>query len=307
MGNLPKRTGKIYGEIASFKKHELRECVAVELALRNSKVASLINKIAIIVEQITANLKPENYNSLKRDSLMKKYQETFNFLLKNYYVNFETINLRHQEDIDTVMLSRLNKNTEAMVFNSNLTLSSSILKYGKHLDRKIIHKYKYSRVPLQLPDYIDKSFDITLNCSLPKNELKEKLNILIDKLYKEQYLKTAHDIYTEEFCEFDNKNAPQKIYGEKLADWFFMYDYYKTKKEEAPKSTDEDIYRDIGIALFYYYKSEDDDIQDIYADTWYKNNKVKMCNLIEKEHYKNLVTGILNIQDEETIKKQNLI
>lgn len=317
----PKRDDPKYIIIENFKDFELRECIAAELAIRNENVKKLIAEIKVIdnrfykvnsskLEEINSKYSKNIINTYKTliketgflekqfinkyekindtNKLMSLYFEKFNYLKNEYFVNYETINSdpisRHP-----VTASKFNKNLESINFDKDLNFKSITTREGLELDKNLFPKY--SRGLLEVPKKYDFTFDITIKTYLPENELNEQISKLVKDIYSEKYIKTPLELYNETFFEFSDIKYPKKIRGVKLADWFFIYDYYRYKKLEDISLRDEDIYKEIDGLLLDY---DENNCNNIYSsNSKYKAEKKKLVNLIENCGYKNLLIGLI--------------
>jgi hypothetical protein len=166
---------------------------------------------------------------------------------------------------------------------------------------------KFSRFPLIVPAHLNKMIGINLNVSLPKNELLAQMKAIIENIYKLKSIEMPYEMYIDDLFTYTDKNSPIKKHGEELADLFFMYDYYAARKNKYLNESEREMYEYIDMAFIDFYDLPKEDMRaqtnTYYKGDWYKTNKIKMIRLIEKSEYKNLITGIKNL-DEVTAYKE---
>lgn len=291
----------------AIRNENVKNLIA-EINVINNRIYTITNEALLLIGNNSAfNIVEQNKNLMKEETELEKkykdsyeqlsdnnklttlYLEKFNFLKNEYFVNYETINAdKFSVHVNTV--SKFNKNIQATIFNKDLTFKSVLTNENIEFSAEILPQY--SRGILEVPEKYDTSIDITLKTYLSKNELIKNFSDLITEIYKNKYIKTPIEFYEEQFFEYKkNKSYPVKIKGIKLADWFFIYDFYKFKKT-IENISDRDIFNEVDGLLLDY---DETNKKEIYAsDSFYKNEKIKLISLIEKAQYKNLLIGIVN-------------
>ena len=123
MADLPKRSDDIYKEIESFEDYELTQCVAYEMAVRNSKNLKAIDSVVSFYEE---NIDDFNYGSDKALTYIEEKIDKLSFMITDleiipyiasnfyplkslgyYFVDEDYFvdNLSYYKDIDRINLS----------------------------------------------------------------------------------------------------------------------------------------------------------------------------------------------------------
>jgi len=84
MESLPKRSDDIYKEIESFEEYELTQCVAYEMAVRNSDIQEVLQEYASYVVYTPEDERIEPYSKDYKSLLNQK-------LLEKYFIGFEVL------------------------------------------------------------------------------------------------------------------------------------------------------------------------------------------------------------------------
>lgn len=313
MNKFPKRDDEIYKEIESFQEYEFTQCVTYEMAIRNSNNIEKIEKLISFYttnQQVIFNIVKDQKFYLSQQIPSKEFSTIISIIHDidfvsydyletrfNFYQILQEVNLHKQkfekrddffetlgETIERDVYTKITKLTKITNINP-----SEYFYFG---ESKIYTKFK--RPKIKIDSYITKKTTLEININKPLNEILAYItNVKKDLEENKGILKAPIELLGESLKDaVPYKNHVKKTTAQKMADWFFIYDYYKIAKPNSKKS-DEIIFGEIDLLLMEYYDIMEKDYY--YSSETYKKTIMKnMKYLIDELGYKELITGVIN-------------
>ena len=313
------RSDDNYREIEEFEEHEITNCIAYEMAIRNS---SYLKELLERVEEINTNfLKYINneYTSdlieyaikqipddkeLRDKLILESFISELMLLIRDLGINedvtyelFKIDQIQQYEIIQyakkTYDKEKINKGADEV----NVTVKDAyrISQMGAFNDDETF-PYKNEISPNFKRPFLKfvsgKHAEVMLNFALPLNELMSYIKIIKDDFTNDiEIIKTRDELSGINSLISGDTKALKKPKGAIYADYFFCYDYFTKAKDSNPSLGNEEIYEFIDNELNDYHNHEIGANYVKYS-TFRKNVLPKMRYMIEEKGYMELITNV---------------
>ena len=298
MDRLPQRDDLIYKEIEEFQDYELTNCIAYEMAVRNTESNKIIRKLKKI-KKIRISLSRRKRKEKKYFSRLKKTPIVLNEMIEKILeIRLKSkygININYSQ-INNSLIRRVTPIFRESRFDQLLNINEQFrhkiksfyrLKDGYFIEQVYNRKREIkseitTNFKRELKINNTPSIKIELNPNLPKEELIAYISKIKDEYDKNNsIIKTPLELLGETLEKSDNKKTPKKPKASVYADWFYIYDYWKYEKIQG--KTDKDIFVALEVENNVPYKED-----------MLRKIRDKMKYFIDDLGYKELISGVKN-------------
>ena len=284
---LPSRNDTIYQEIESFKDYEYTNCIAYEMAVRDT---NFINTIIQQVDELNNDFLRRKKNNQRLD--LSYFELYLSCILREFGIPerklYEIKKIKQLYKME--MIQCLFDNYDCVrttMDNPFKTIRDGyfIEQYGGIENYEDGSPFGYVISPdFSRPYFKSKksiNVEFEFNLSLPKDELIAYISKIKDEYDKDNsIIKSPLEILGGITKKADKYKISKKL----IADKFFVYDYIKAREKQI-KETEE------------YYKSQYEDEKEFIENDKYLTAKEKRLQLkeLEKEYKQNADSRITDI------------